>query len=538
MARDPIVTAFEDRLRAFGDEIVVTGPGHRATRCDIDALARSLEGHFPGPAALPPGSLVGLAVADGPGFLAALLALRRARCAAILFDAKGRPEDHREICGRLGGRWMFASREAWPASRNAFRWTAVEPPAPSSPGASPVPSQVPETVAVLKLTSGSTGAPRGILTPSGALLADDRALAATMGLGPEERILAAIPFSHSYGLSSVAIPALTRGNRLILPEEGNPFSLLKTGHWGEATFLPTVPAYLQALVKMSSPPAWPPSLRLVISAGAPLRPDTAEAFRHRFGQGVHVFYGSSETGGITYDRLGDAAERGTLGTPVDGVSISLDGGSQGLAERGPYASRESPPRPPPLRGEGSAGGFLASPVADGDAGTRGLRPPAEPVTQSSPSGLVVVSSAAVAEGYWPERARALGGGRFRTSDLATWQTSPRGEPELCLLGRADDLINVKGKKVRPREIEAVLQELPGVDEAAVLGLAAPGGGQLIRAVLACDPGTLTKPQVLAHCRRLLPPYKVPRSLLLLPALPRTPRGKLDRRALEELKGEG
>ena len=88
-----------------------------------------------------------------------------------------------------------------------------------------------------------------------------------------------------------------------------------------ATVFPTVPAYLQALLRMSQPPPWPASLRLCLTAGAPLPPATAAQFREFSGRPVHVFYGASECGGICYDRSGDAGERGTVGTPVEGVSI-------------------------------------------------------------------------------------------------------------------------------------------------------------------------------------------------------------------------
>ncbi|HBL30494.1 MAG TPA: long-chain fatty acid--CoA ligase, partial [Acidobacteria bacterium] len=67
------------------------------------------------------------------------------------------------------------------------------------------------------------------------------------------------------------------------------------------------------------PPRRPAALRLVLTAGALLGAATAARFREAFGLPVHVFYGASECGGICYDRTGDAAERGTVGTPVDGV---------------------------------------------------------------------------------------------------------------------------------------------------------------------------------------------------------------------------
>jgi long-chain acyl-CoA synthetase len=264
-----------------------------------------------------------------------------------------------------------------------------------------------------------------------------------------------------------------RGAVLIVPEEKSVYDPLVTAERTGATFFPTVPAYLDALVRMGGPPPWPASLRLVITAGAPLSAATSCRFRELFGLPVHVFYGSSECGGICYDRAGGAAERGTVGAPVEGVRVTLE------------------------------------------------------------DGVVTVESPAVAVGYFPDPDERLAGGRFRAGDLAAWR-----DGELALQGRVDDLINVKGKKVNPREVEAVLAGLPGLEEAAVLGVAVPGRGELLRAVVACRPGRLTAQEVIAWCRERLSPHKVPRSVLLVDALPRNPRGKLDRAALLALSAGG
>jgi len=307
-----------------------------------------------------------------------------------------------------------------------------------------------------------------------------------MGLRADDRLLAAIPLSHSYGLSSLVLPALLRGTPLVLPEENGllaPFAAAETA-W--ATVFPTVPAYIEALLNLSHPPAWPPSLRLVITAGAPLQPATARRFRATFGLPVHVFYGASECGGICYDREGSAGERGTVGTPVAGVEVELV----------------------PCGEEDAAG-----------AGRRG--------------GRVAVRSPAIARGYVPGADPRLADGRFVTSDFASWSEGG----ELVLSGRLDDLINVKGKKVDPREVETVLAQLPGVDEVAVVGLPVPErGAEVVRAVIACRPGQLTLEQVAGWCRGHLAAHKVPRSVILVPALPRTARGKLDRPALLSLAG--
>ena len=183
--------------------------------------------------------------------------------------------------------------------------------------------------------------------------------------------MGAIPFSHSYGFSSVVLPALMRGALIVVPDERSVMAPLAAARDLEATFFPAVPAWLSCWARLASPPPLPPSVRLLTSAGAPLSPETARAVRERFGRPVQVFYGASECGGIAFDREGTAAEQGTVGTPVEGVAIELD----------------------------------------------------------AETGRLRVRSAAVAEGYLPEPASELAGGSFLTGDLAAWdEQPPRGAP--------------------------------------------------------------------------------------------------------------
>ena len=470
MSSDPIVLAFERTLRRGPLAPLVVSPERRSTVEEVDALARAAGRSLDGEG-LPPGTIVGLVAANGPGFLASLLALRRARLPAVLLDGQTPAAEALRIVRALGAAALLRCRCGWPQGPDDWQLTRLEPEEGSPP---------PQDWAVVKLTSGSTGLPRGIATPAEALIADDANLTATMGIRPDDRLLTTIPLSHSYGLSSLAMPALLRGTPLVLPEAGtlgNPFEAVeKTG----ATVFPTVPAYLDALLRLSEPPRRPPTLRLVLTAGAPLAPATARRFREAFGLPVHVFYGASECGGICYDRVGDAGERGTVGTPVEGVRVVLE----------------------PLNGE--------------------------------EGGVVTVQSAAVAAGYLPDPDPRLAGGRFVGGDLAVWR-----DGELALSARLDDLVNVKGKKVNPREVEEVLCGLPGVAEAVVLGVPDPGrSGERLRAVIACAPGRLSVDQVLAWSRERLAPHKVPRSVILVSELPRTPRGKLDRPALVALRSDG
>ncbi|HEY7216071.1 MAG TPA: class I adenylate-forming enzyme family protein [Thermoanaerobaculia bacterium] len=476
MPQDPILHAFERLVQRDPLAPLVVSPERRAAVGEVDALARAAARRLAErPCA--PGTIAGLAAANGPGFLATFLAVRRAGLTALLLDARMPDAEALRVLHALGAPMLFRCPTGWP--RDPYAWIVVEADGREETAAAP---SAPPGTAVVKLTSGSTGVPRGIAASAESLMADDEALTATMGLRPGDRLLTTIPLSHSYGLSSLALPALTRGAVLVVPEEGGLYDPLVTAARTGATFFPTVPAYLDALVRMSEPPPRPASLRLVITAGAPLAAATSARFREAFGLPVHVFYGSSECGGICYDREGGAAERGTVGSPVEGVRITL----------------------------APAGGG----PADGE-------------------GFVTVESAAVALGYLPDPDERLAGGRFQAGDLAAWRGG-----ELALQGRLDDLVNVKGKKVNPREVEGVIARLPGVDEAAVLGVPVPGrSGEALRAVVACRPGRLTAEEVAAWCRAHLSAHKVPRSVLLVEALPRNARGKLDRCALLALSAD-
>lgn len=409
------------------------------------------------------GDAIGVAAAPGPAFLAGWLALRRVGAVPVLCDSARPTADRLAALDRLGVVAFLAEATGWPESARSWNLDRRRPERPLA--ADPA-------WGAIKLTSGSTGEPRGIATPATALAADDRQLAATMGLRADDRLLAAVPLSHSYGFSSLLLPALVRGSLLIVPGDHSPFAPLAAAEALRATFFPTVPAWLGAYVRLASPPAWPASVRLVISAGAPLPAATARAFRERTGKAVHVFYGASESGGIAYDRRGDAAERGTVGTPVDGVTVAID----------------------------------------------------------AESGRLVIRSAAVAASYLPEPAPELDGGAFSTSDLAAIE-----QGEVVLLGRADDLVIVRGKNVNPREVEAVLRGLAGVEDVAVFGVDGPEGSRsVLRALVSAPGGGLDYERVVTHCRGRLAEHKVPRSVVLVDEIPRTARGKLDPVALARL----
>ncbi len=258
----------------------------------------------------------------------------------------------------------------------------------------------------LKLTSGTSEAPRAIRFRAGQLLADCGAVCDTMGFGEEDLNFGVIPWSHSYGFSNLLTPLLCRGVPVVATDERIPRALLEGLARTGATVFPGLPVLFKKLAELDCGPLR--KLRLCISAGAPLSAATAAAFRARFGVKIHSFYGSSECGGIAYDAGDDVVPESCVGEPVLGVRIAHD----------------------------------------------------------AESGRVAVHGPAVGESYFPEPdAAVLGGGRFVPGDLVE-----RCAHGYVLAGRVSDFINIAGRKLNPAELEARLREVAGVREAVVFGV--------------------------------------------------------------------
>jgi long-chain acyl-CoA synthetase len=457
MRSDPILDAFDLLARRGGNAPLVASSRTSASRSDVDAWARATAAALAATGA-PRGAYALLTCVNGAGFLGALLGARRAGLVPVLMDWTAPRAERARVAAALDVAAGIRCEEAFPRGPASFRIERRDSSAIA-----------PEGAGFVKLTSGSSGVPSGVAVTPEALAADDDQLVAAMELRASDRFVASIPWSHSYGLSSLVLPALRRGSLLVVPDDGGPFAAVETARALEATVFPTVPVFLQSVSSLAAPPAWPPTLRTVISAGAPLQPETAARVLDVFGVDVHVFYGASECGGISYDRGGGAAMRGTVGTPIAGVGVALGG-----------------------------------------------------------DGAVVVRSAAAGLRHVPDADERLEDGVFRSADLATFTSGG----ELALVGRADGVINVGAKKVHPAEIEAVLRAMPGVREALVLGVPAPGDERtIVRAFVACDPATISYADVASWCRERLAGHKVPRSIVRLDAIPKNARGKIDRAAL-------
>jgi long-chain acyl-CoA synthetase len=321
---------------------------------------------------------------------------------------------------------------------------------------------------LLKLTSGTTAAPRAVRFRSQQLLADCENICETMGISQRDLNFGVIPISHSYGFSNLLTPLLAHGVALALSNDRMPRAIIDGLVATRATVFPGMPVFYQSFCEMSEAPSLP-DLRLCISAGAPLPAETAQAFCGKFGREIHSFYGASECGGICYVREAQPVP-GFVGEAMSGVEI-------------------------------------------------------EQVDSDNPASLIRVRSRAVADGYFPEPDEdKLGNGIFVPDDLL--EKTVAG---YRIVGRSSDLINVAGKKVHPAEVEAEILRCRGVQAAIVFGRESERRNEEVAAcVVAKD---LSERELLAHCRARLSSWQVPRRIYFVETIPVNERGKTSRREL-------
>jgi len=438
-----LLQAWERIVRRQGAKraVVQATDGATATFEELDARATAwCRRHVPNSARLA-GRVVVFAAPNGIGWLEIFLGLLKAGAVAAPLDAAEPPLAQRRLAQALrAGAWWDGTRlEELPGARR-HRDPAI---------------------CLLKLTSGSSGTPRALGFTGQQLLADGRQVTSTMGIRPRDLNYALIPLGHSYGLGNLTVPLLAQGVPLVCGSAALPHAIAADFARWRPTVFPGVPAIWRALVASD---LTLPGLRLGISAGSPLPPEVAHAFAARFGRRLHSFYGSSETGGIAYDRSGAGALAGTVGRALRGVQLRL-----------------------------------------------------------RPGARLEVSSAAV---------RILGN-RRRVGRHGTWLMPDRvalgGGGEVTVLGRRGSTVKIAGRRVNLAEVSDRLRRIPGVRDIWV-GVSA-GTEPVLGAAVAAD-------RTAAELRALLladtAPWKIPRRLLVMPALPVTARGKADARALRTL----
>ncbi|MEE1798373.1 amino acid adenylation domain-containing protein [Streptomyces sp. JV176] len=419
-----------------------------------------------------PGSLIALELGRGPDLPAALLAVQSVGAAYLPVDPALPPRRIAELLA--DARPLLVVRDGDGLDVSA---------------GSEDPASVPGTTAYVTYTSGSTGRPKGVVVPHGALTNLVLALRERLGVGAEDRVLAAAPASFDMSKPELYLPLVT-GATMVLAEQGalrdpDELSALLDRH--QVTVMQATPSLWQALAARR-----PDRLRHIraVIGGEPVPPELAEKLTGLTAS-LLACYGPTET--TVWSTTHPVGRVTTAAVPL---------GRPLWNTRCHVLDARLRPVPPGVTGElyvagaGVATGYLHRP---GLTATR----------------------------FVPDPFGPAGRRMYRTGDLASW--TPDGV--LCFHGRTDDQVKIRGHRVEPGEIEAVLARHEGVEAAAVAVHDRKADDR--RLVGYVVPAGVDLRSVGAHLARHLPDHMVPARLLALDEIPLSANGKLLRDQLPE-----
>ena len=357
-----------------------------------------------------------------------------------------------------------------------------------------VPRELDDLAAIL-YTSGTTGRSKGAMLTHGNLASNALVLHDYWGWRPREGqdvLLHALPIFHIHGLFVAIHAVLLSGSKMLwLPR----FDAATVLRWlPQATVFMGVPTYyVRLLAEEGLTRELCAKMRLFISGSAPLLSETFDAFQARTGHTILERYGMSETAMLVsnpyYGEAAAVRRAGTVGLPLPGTKVRV------------------------VDDEGAA-----CPVDE--------------------IGHIQVQGPNVFAGYWrmPEKTAEefTADGYFKTGDVGRFDA--RGY--LSIVGRSKDLIISGGYNVYPKEIEGVIDEMPGVAESAVIGVPHADFGEAVVAVVVPRTGAqLDGAAIIAELKGRIANFKVPKRVHFVDELPRNTMGKVQKNVLRERFGE-
>jgi long-chain acyl-CoA synthetase len=442
------------------------------------------------------GDPVALVLPNVPAFAVGFLAILRAGAVAVPLNQQFKEAELEFHFRECGVRAVLADAER--AERCAAIAAGMSPApellpaaeelAGEEPGQDPPVPAAADDDAVFQYSSGSTGRPKRVPRSHRHLRAEADAFAGAIGLSAEDTLLCTIPLFHTYGMGCCLLAAVQSGARLVLFHDPQPFLLqrgraLETIERERVTVFPAVPFTFRLLAEAAED-ADLSSLRLCFSAAAALPRSTFDAFHTRFGVAVRQLYGCTEAGAVTVNLDDDpVATAGSAGRPIAGVELKV------------------------VDAEGEE-------------------------LEAGRNGEIMIRSRAMTPGYAgpAEQNRvAFADGWFVSADRGRIDEQGR----LFITGRRKLLIDVRGDKVDPVEVEDVLAVHPKVREVVVVGVASGvEGEELVKAVVV-PAGECQERELIRYCRERLADYKVPQRIEFREEIPVSSSGKVLRKYLLE-----
>jgi malonyl-CoA/methylmalonyl-CoA synthetase len=345
----------------------------------------------------------------------------------------------------------------------------------------------PDDLACILYTSGTTGRSKGAMLSHRNLASNATTLVEYWGFTPSDVLYHALPIYHVHGLFVATHCVLLSGSRMwFCPKfdvaEARRLLPRSTVMMGVPTF------YTRLLNDAGFTRAECGSIRLFVSGSAPLLPETFAQFEARTGQRILERYGMTETGMNTSNPLDGERIAGTVGLPLPAVDVRVTSDDGRELPRGEIGGIE-------VRGPNVFRGYWQMPEK-------------------------------TAEEFTPD-------GFFRTGDVGRFLDNGY----LQIVGREKDMIITGGLNVYPKEIEELIDALPGVVESAVIGIPHPDFGEAVTAVVVAAEGAdVTAQHVLAALQGQLASFKMPKRVHIVRDLPRNAMGKVQKNILRQQFG--
>jgi len=346
-----------------------------------------------------------------------------------------------------------------------------------------------EDICQIIYTSGTTGSPKGIMLRHRNLLANTQSVIEYLELTEKDRVMAVLPFFYSYG-NSVMLTHIGIGATLVVNQSFTyPNVILDQMVDEEVTGFSGVPSSFAILLHRSIVRERHfPKLRYLTQAGAPMSPTLATDLSSVFkGANIFIMYGQTEASArlsfLDPERIKDKA--GSIGKAIPGVNLTV------------------------CRPDGST-------------------------TKPGELGEIVATGENIMAGYWQnpeETAQVLKNGRLWTGDLARVDK----DGFIFMESRKSDMIKSGSHRIAPKEIEDIISQLPVIHEVAVVGCEDEILGEKIVAFSVLkDDAILSQKEIIRHCRRNLPAFKVPHEIVFLSELPKTVSGKTQKMVLKNV----
>jgi malonyl-CoA/methylmalonyl-CoA synthetase len=341
-----------------------------------------------------------------------------------------------------------------------------------------------DDLAAILYTSGTTGRSKGAMLTHRALASNSETLKDYWHFTRDDVLIHALPIFHTHGLFVATNISLMAGSSCIFMAGFDAEAICD--YLPKASVLMGVPTFYVRLLETPGLAEAAKNMRLFVSGSAPLLAETHEAWRRVTGHAILERYGMTETNMNTSNPYDGDRRAGTVGFPLPGVEVIVTD---------PETGQEVP--------KGAVG-------------------------------ILEVRGPNVFAGYWqmPEKTaeELRENGFFLTGDIA--QIDADGY--VSIVGRAKDLIITGGYNVYPKEIELLIDDLPGVTESAVIGLPHKDFGEAVVAIVVPEKGaTLTEENILSQVTGKLAKFKQPKRIILVKALPRNTMGKVQKNELRK-----